>query len=118
MWFATRDGLNRYDGNTFVVYKHNPNDPGSLSSNFIQDLIEDDHGYLWTCHQHWGEQIRPCEPNALPATFMTPTTLIVSVALRLRASPRTVAAIFGLAPKTAASTSLIQRPETFTHYPK
>ncbi len=27
MWFATRDGLNRYDGNTFVVYKNNPNDP-------------------------------------------------------------------------------------------
>ncbi|MBV8552792.1 MAG: hypothetical protein JOY54_15970 [Acidobacteriaceae bacterium] len=47
MWFATRDGLNRYDGNTFVVYKHNPNDPGSLSSNFIQDLMEDDRGYLW-----------------------------------------------------------------------
>ena len=47
MWFATRDGLNRYDGNTFVVYKNNPNDPGSLSSNFIQDLMEDDHGYLW-----------------------------------------------------------------------
>lgn len=47
MWFATRDGLNRYDGNAFVVYKHNPNDPGSLNSNFIQDLVEDDHGYLW-----------------------------------------------------------------------
>ena len=47
MWFATRDGLNRYDGYTFVVYKHNPNDPGSLSSSFIQDLMEDDHGYLW-----------------------------------------------------------------------
>jgi len=46
MWFATRDGLNRYDGNTFVVYKNNPNDPTSLSSNFLQDLIEDD-GYLW-----------------------------------------------------------------------
>ena len=47
MWFATRDGLNRYDGNAFVVYKNNPNDPGSLSSNFLQDLMEDDHGYLW-----------------------------------------------------------------------
>ncbi len=47
MWFATRDGLNRYDGNAFVVYKSNPNDPGSLSSNFIQGLLEDDHGYLW-----------------------------------------------------------------------
>ena len=47
MWFATRDGLNRYDGNTFVVYKHNPNDPGSLSANFVLDLMEDDQGYLW-----------------------------------------------------------------------
>ena len=47
MWFATRDGLNRYDGYTFVVYKHDPNDPGSLNSNFLQDLMEDDRGNLW-----------------------------------------------------------------------
>src|SRR5689334_8688286 len=47
MWFATRDGLNRYDGNTFVTYKHNPSDPASLSANFIFDLMEDDQGYLW-----------------------------------------------------------------------
>ena len=33
MWFATRDGLNRYDGNTFVVYKNNPEDPDSLGAN-------------------------------------------------------------------------------------
>ena len=37
MWFATGDGLNRYDGNSFVVYKNDPNDPGSLSHNFIRD---------------------------------------------------------------------------------
>jgi len=47
MWFATRDGLNRYDGNTFVIYKNNPHDSGSLGSNFLQDLFEDDQGYLW-----------------------------------------------------------------------
>lgn len=47
MWFATRDGLNRYDGHSFVVYKHDPNDPGSLNSNFLQDLMEDDQGHLW-----------------------------------------------------------------------
>jgi signal transduction histidine kinase/ligand-binding sensor domain-containing protein len=47
MWFATGEGLNRYDGNSFVVYKNNPNDPGSLSHNFIRDLVEDDRGYLW-----------------------------------------------------------------------
>ncbi len=47
MWFATQDGLNRYDGNTFVVYKNNPGDPETISSNYVQDLIEDDNGYLW-----------------------------------------------------------------------
>ena len=67
MWFATRDGLNRYDGNTFVVYKHNPNDPGSLSTNFIQDLIEDDQGYLWIATDTGGrEQIRPRNRTLYP----------------------------------------------------
>ena len=47
MWFATQDGLDRYDGNTFVIYKHNPNDPASLSANVVMDMIEDDQGYLW-----------------------------------------------------------------------
>jgi ligand-binding sensor domain-containing protein len=47
MWFATGDGLNRYDSNAFLVYKNNPNDPGSITDNFIRDLIEDDKGYLW-----------------------------------------------------------------------
>ena len=32
MWFGTRDGLNRYDGNTFKVYKPEPHNPNSLSS--------------------------------------------------------------------------------------
>jgi PAS domain S-box-containing protein len=47
MWFATEDGLNRYDGNTFVVYQNNPDDPNTLSASLIQSLIEDGQGYLW-----------------------------------------------------------------------
>ena len=31
MWLGTRNGLNRYDGYEFVVYRHDPDDPGSLS---------------------------------------------------------------------------------------
>jgi len=54
MWFGTRDGLNRYDGNAFVVYKHDPNDPGSISANFVEDLVEDDQGYLWIATFHGG----------------------------------------------------------------
>ncbi len=53
MWFATRNGLNRYDGNSFVTYKHDPNDTGSLSANWVRDLLEDDRGYLWVA-THFG----------------------------------------------------------------
>src|SRR5271165_2281654 len=47
MWFATEDGLNRYDGNTFVVYKNNPGDPNTLSASLIQSVIEGGNGDLW-----------------------------------------------------------------------
>ncbi|MBU0490823.1 MAG: response regulator [Chloroflexi bacterium] len=47
LWFGTQDGLNRYDGYEFVVYKHDPEDPGSLSNNHVWALVEDDQGRLW-----------------------------------------------------------------------
>lgn len=47
MWFGTRDGLNRYDGYKFKVYKNVLNDSSSLSNNFIQALMEDSKGNIW-----------------------------------------------------------------------
>ncbi|MGD9317883.1 MAG: two-component regulator propeller domain-containing protein, partial [Anaerolineae bacterium] len=47
MWFGTQDGLNRFDGYEFVVYKHDPEDPDSLGGNFVQALHEDVSGTLW-----------------------------------------------------------------------
>lgn len=47
MWFGTPDGLNRYDGYDFVVYRNVPGDPGSLSHNFVWALYEDRAGTLW-----------------------------------------------------------------------
>ncbi|HEX9252040.1 MAG TPA: two-component regulator propeller domain-containing protein, partial [Ignavibacteriaceae bacterium] len=47
MWFGTKDGLNRYDGHTFVVYQHDPFDTSSISDNFITSLFEDSRGYIW-----------------------------------------------------------------------
>jgi signal transduction histidine kinase/ligand-binding sensor domain-containing protein len=47
MWFATQDGLNRYDGYTFVVYKNHAEDSSTISNNFILDLMEDKQGNLW-----------------------------------------------------------------------
>lgn len=47
MWFGTRDGLNKYDGYHFKVYKYDPEDPYSLSHNAVQSLFEDHSGDLW-----------------------------------------------------------------------
>ncbi len=47
MWFATQDGLNKYDGYKITVYKHRFNDRRSLPSNFITSLAEDKIGNLW-----------------------------------------------------------------------
>ena len=46
MWFATHDGLNKYDGYSFTIYKPE-NQPGSISSNLIFDIIGDKDGNLW-----------------------------------------------------------------------
>ena len=47
MWFATEDGLNRYDGYNFIVYKNNLQDKYSISDNFIWTIYEDKSGTLW-----------------------------------------------------------------------
>ncbi|MEW8956728.1 two-component regulator propeller domain-containing protein, partial [Clostridium sp.] len=47
MWFATADGLNRYNGYDFKVYKYKDEDDNSLTSSYIGTLIEDSDGYLW-----------------------------------------------------------------------
>ncbi|WP_243739317.1 hybrid sensor histidine kinase/response regulator transcription factor [Flavicella sediminum] len=47
MWFGTHDGLNRYDGYNFTIFKPNPNDAHSINSNLIWDIINDENGNLW-----------------------------------------------------------------------
>lgn len=46
IWISTEDGLNRYDGAKFTVYKHENNNPHSLTHNFVRVLFEDSHGNL------------------------------------------------------------------------
>lgn len=47
IWVATEDGLNRFDGNSFVVYRNIPNDSSSLINNHVMKIYEDSKGRFW-----------------------------------------------------------------------
>jgi signal transduction histidine kinase/ligand-binding sensor domain-containing protein len=47
MWFATEDGLNKYDGYDFTIFRHDPQDPTSLSDSFVRCIHEDPSGMIW-----------------------------------------------------------------------
>lgn len=47
LWFGTKDGLDRFDGYSFKIFRSNPEDSGSIGSNFIHSLFEDMNGTLW-----------------------------------------------------------------------
>lgn len=47
VWFATKEGLNRFDGIRFKTFFHQPNDSTSLISNIGSTLEEDNDGNIW-----------------------------------------------------------------------
>lgn len=47
MWFGGGNGLARYNGHTFTVYRHDAKDPHSISHSFVWEIVEDHLGKLW-----------------------------------------------------------------------
>lgn len=47
LWIATKDGLNRYDGQGFKVFKYDSADSISLPENYVMSLVESSNGVLW-----------------------------------------------------------------------
>lgn len=83
MWFATHDGLNRYDGYKFTIYRNIANDSTSLSHNNLWRIIEAKDGNIWIAT--WGGGVNmldrstgkfihyrhdPANPNTLSEDFI------------------------------------------------
>jgi signal transduction histidine kinase/ligand-binding sensor domain-containing protein/DNA-binding response OmpR family regulator len=47
MWFGSFDGLNRFDGYTFKVFRTDSKDPNSLVHNYLNCITGDSQGNLW-----------------------------------------------------------------------
>jgi signal transduction histidine kinase/ligand-binding sensor domain-containing protein len=65
MWFGTQDGVNRYDGHSFRIYKPDINNPHALHGVNIAGLVEDQTGNLWigteeglNCYERATERFR------------------------------------------------------------
>jgi signal transduction histidine kinase/ligand-binding sensor domain-containing protein len=53
MWFATKgNGINKYNGHDFTVYKHNPKNKKSLTDNLVTFIYEDKQRNLWVGTQY------------------------------------------------------------------
>ncbi len=50
IWIGTWNGLNLYDGKTFLVFSHRPNEPNSLPGNYIYgvEIDKDDRVWVWS----------------------------------------------------------------------
>lgn len=47
MWFATYDGVNKYDGYAFTVYQHDASDPYSIANDIARIVKVDSRGRVW-----------------------------------------------------------------------
>lgn len=61
LWIGSQDGLNRYDGYTFTIFKNDPEDPTSLSYNSILSIGETSDGALWI--GTWGGGLNRFDPR-------------------------------------------------------
>lgn len=47
IWIATEDGLNKYDGVKFTIYRNEKGNIHSLKNNYVRSLFEDSKGRFW-----------------------------------------------------------------------
>lgn len=64
LWFGTEDGLNRYDGKNFTIFRPLANDSNSISNKWIDAIYEDKYKFLWII-----TKIGVCRYNPIDESF-------------------------------------------------
>lgn len=79
MWFGTYDGLNRYDGQNFKVFRNKFSDSNSLVNNIITAIVEDDHHFIWIGTRQGLSRYNPLLGNFTSITYGQPAQKLNTV---------------------------------------
>src|SRR5688572_3300388 len=79
MWFGTYDGLNRYDGQNFKVFRNKFSDSNSLVNNIITAIVEDDHHFIWIGTRQGLSRYNPLLGNFTSITYGQPAQKLSTV---------------------------------------
>ncbi len=47
LWFATKEGVYKYDGHQYTSYQHEPSNTNSVSLNWVETVLADKSGIIW-----------------------------------------------------------------------
>jgi ligand-binding sensor domain-containing protein/signal transduction histidine kinase/DNA-binding response OmpR family regulator len=64
MWFGTEDGLNRFDGQNFKIYRYHPDNKNSLAGPRVTSLHVDIHNQLWIGTESGGFSLYRAETDS------------------------------------------------------
>ncbi|WP_229220145.1 two-component regulator propeller domain-containing protein [Dyadobacter beijingensis] len=63
MWFATGDGVSRFDGTAFKNFQFDRNDPRSLPGNYVKSILRDKNGTIWVSSRDGIGEFVPATQN-------------------------------------------------------
>ena len=71
LWIGTRDGLNKFnrEEEKFTQYRNEPNNPNSLSNNYVRSIYEDQSGVLWIGTRDGLNKLVPSDNEGSPPAF-------------------------------------------------
>ncbi|MBC7873725.1 MAG: helix-turn-helix domain-containing protein [Ferruginibacter sp.] len=84
LWISTRDGLARYDGRQFKIFRQNSNDSNSLSSNTIIDIYLDHQNLLWVFYIN--QKMDCFDPRRLQVCYKDSFTIVRDLLVKLKVS--------------------------------
>lgn len=83
MWFGTKDGLNRFDGNRFKLYVNVEGDSSSIAANYIRAICPDKDGNVWVATSHELCVYKHCDDKFVRFSKLNNQQIVINAAFNV-----------------------------------